>query len=86
MAARAGGPATILSRMNDQDTTLEDRSRRRRRILVSHRARDVADAEAWDLEFWLRQTPEERLAALVAIHRDVALVETGRRDDDGLEL
>lgn len=76
----------MLPGMIQRDTTLEDRSRRRRRILVSHRTRDVADAEAWDLEFWLRQTPEDRLAALVAIHRDVALVKMGRGSDDGREL
>jgi len=46
--------------------------------METHRTRSSADAEAWDLDFWQRRTPEERLSALVAIHRDVALVEAAR--------
>ena len=57
---------------------LEERSRRRREAIETHRASSFADADAWDLEFWQRRTPEERLSALVAIHRDVALVEAAR--------
>ena len=55
------------------------RSRLRRERLVAHRASSHADAEAWDLEFWQSQTPQDRLAALVAIRRDVEAVEAGRR-------
>lgn len=47
--------------------------------MVGHRATSFADAERWDLEFWQSLTPEERLSALVAIRRDVELVEAGRR-------
>ena len=57
---------------------IEERSRRRRERLVAHRAADYQDAEEWDLEFWQSCTPEERLSALVAIRRDVAVVEAGR--------
>jgi hypothetical protein len=57
---------------------LEERSRRRRETLETHRARSSEEAEAWDLDFWQRCTPEERLSALVAIHRDVALVAAGK--------
>jgi hypothetical protein len=57
---------------------LEERSRKRREIMETHRTRSPADAEAWDLDYWQRRTPEERLSALVAIHRDVALVETAK--------
>ena len=46
--------------------------------MESHRATSHDDAEAWDLDFWQRRTPEERLSALVAIHRDVELVEAAR--------
>jgi hypothetical protein len=46
--------------------------------METHRTRSFADAEAWDLEFWQRRTPEERLSALAAIHRDVALVEAAK--------
>ncbi len=61
-------------------TTFEDRSRRRRRTMVAHTARSHKDAEAWDLEFWQRHTPEQRLSALVAIHRDVELAEAAREE------
>ena len=43
-----------------------------------HRATSFADAEAWDLEYWQRRTPEERLSALVAIRREVELVRLAR--------
>ena len=65
-------------------STLEERSRERRRRMVAHRAKDFADAERWDLEFWQSKTPEERLSALVAIRRDLELVQAGR-DDHGEE-
>jgi hypothetical protein len=57
---------------------IEQRSRRRRERLVAHRATDHQDAEEWDLEFWQSRTPEERLSALVAIRRDVEVVEASR--------
>lgn len=58
--------------------TIEERSRERRRRLVAHRAKSWADAERWDLDFWQSVGPEERLSALVAIRRDVELVEASR--------
>lgn len=57
---------------------LAERSRQRRERMVAHRAKDHADAEAWDLEFWQSQGPEARLSALVAIRRDVDAVAAGR--------
>jgi hypothetical protein len=60
--------------------TIEERSRKRSRRLVANRAASFAEADAWDLEFWQRQTPEERLSALVAIRRDVDLVMAARAD------
>ena len=53
--------------------------------MVVHSARSHEDAEAWDLEFWQRHTPEERLSALVAIHRDVELVEAAKAWDRRIE-
>ncbi len=47
--------------------------------MVGHRAASHEEAEAWDLDFWQSQTPQERLSALVAIRRDVELVEASRR-------
>lgn len=46
---------------------------------MAHRAAGHADAEAWDLDFWQAQGPEERLSALVAIRRDVEAVAAGRK-------
>lgn len=46
--------------------------------METHRTSSPVDAEAWDLDFWQRRTPEERLSALVAIYRDVAQVEAAR--------
>jgi hypothetical protein len=63
--------------------SLEERSRSRRQRMDVHRATSFADAEAWDLDFWQRRTPEERLSALVAIHREVALVEAAREEASG---
>ena len=54
--------------------------------METHRATSFEDAERWDLEFWQRRTPSERLSALVAIRRDVELVEAAKRtasNDDG---
>jgi len=46
--------------------------------METHRAASFADAEAWDLDYWQRRTPDERLSALMAIRRDVELVEAAR--------
>ena len=53
---------------------LRQRSVQRRRRIVAHRTQSFADAEARDLEFWQRQTPEARLSALVAIREDIRRV------------
>ena len=58
--------------------SLEQRSRLRRQRMEAHRATSHTDAEAWDLDFWQRRTPEERLSALVAIHREVELVNAAK--------
>jgi hypothetical protein len=58
--------------------TYEERRRERRARIVAHRATSYADAEAWDLDFWQRQTPQARLSALVAIRRDVELARAAR--------
>lgn len=63
--------------------SIEERSRERQRRMVGHRATSFEDAERWDLEFWQSVTPEERLSALVAIRRDVELVEGGRDQGSG---
>jgi hypothetical protein len=64
---------------------IEERSRRRREAMEGNRTRSLADAEAWDLDFWQRRTPEERLSALVAIYRDVARVEAAKDRSAGAD-
>lgn len=53
---------------------IKERSLKRRKRMVAHRATSFKDAEDWDLDFWQDQTPEERLSALVAIRRDIMKV------------
>ena len=57
---------------------IEERSRERRKRIVVNRATSFEQAEGWDLDFWQERTPEERLSALVAIRRDVEVVEAAR--------
>jgi hypothetical protein len=47
--------------------------------MVAHRAANFEEAEAWDLDFWQSQSPEQRLSALAGIRRDVDKVLEGRR-------
>jgi hypothetical protein len=46
--------------------------------MVANRAVSFEEAEAWDLDFWQSQSPEQRLSAFVAIRRDVDKVMEGR--------
>jgi len=58
---------------------IEERSRERRQRIVVNRATSFEAAAEWDLEFWQRQSPQDRLSALVAIRRDVELVAAARK-------
>lgn len=58
--------------------SLEERAEARRARMVVHRAKNHADAERWDLDYWQSKTPGERLAALAAIQRDIANVQKAR--------
>jgi hypothetical protein len=57
---------------------IKQRAAVRRAKMVVNRAANFEEAEAWDLDFWQRQSPEQRLFALVAIRRDVDKVMKGR--------
>jgi hypothetical protein len=57
---------------------LKERSAVRRSRMVAHRAANFEEAEAWDLDFWQSQSPEQRLSAFMAIRRDVDKVVKGR--------
>ena len=59
--------------------SIEERSRARRQSLTANRAQSFEEADEWDLDFWQSRTPQERLSALVALRRDVELVEAARR-------
>ena len=65
-------------RNHPQPSTLVERSRRRRQRIVGHSSSSFEEAELWDLEFWQSRSPQERLSALVAIHRDVEMVLAAR--------
>ena len=52
----------------------EERARLRRNSMVAHVARSWSDADDWDLEFWCRQTPQQRLSALAALREDLRAV------------
>ncbi len=49
----------------------KERAARRRKRMVVNAARSHDQAEQWDLEYWQSKTPQERLSALVEIHRDI---------------
>jgi hypothetical protein len=57
---------------------LKERAAARRSRMVVNRAANFEEAEAWDLDFWQRQSPEQRLSAFVAIRRDVDKVMRAR--------
>jgi hypothetical protein len=61
---------------------LKERAAARRAKMVAHRAANFEEAEAWDLDFWQRQSPEQRLSAFVAIRRDVDKVMKGRLSNE----
>jgi len=49
---------------------LKERAAERRKRIVGHVAKNFADAERWDLEFWQSLTPQERVSVLVDLHED----------------
>ncbi len=58
--------------------TESERAAARRRRMVTNRARSHQEAEDWDLRFWQSLSSQQRLSALVAIHRDVEKVRAGK--------
>jgi hypothetical protein len=58
--------------------TFEERAEQRKKRIVANVARSHEEAEAWDLDFWLAMTPQQRLSALVAIRCDVEKVLAAR--------
>jgi hypothetical protein len=60
---------------------IKERSAERRKRIVGNVAHSYEEAEAWDLAFWQSQSPQDRLSALVAIHRDIAKIKNRRREE-----
>ncbi|MBN2034781.1 MAG: hypothetical protein JW836_16055 [Deltaproteobacteria bacterium] len=63
---------------------IKERAAIRRSKMVVNRAANFEEAEAWDLDFWQSQSPEERLSAFVAIRRDVDKVMKARLSKEKL--
>lgn len=64
---------------------LKERSAVRRSRMVANRAASFEEAEAWDLDYWQQQSPEQRLSAFVAIRRDVDKVMKARLSKEKAE-
>ena len=64
----------------DEQEARRKRAKERARRIVVHRAVSFEDAEQWDLAYWQAKTPQERLSALVDIHRDVEKVKRAKDD------
>ena len=60
---------------------IKERSEERLKCMVAHRAANFEEAEQWDLDFWQKQTPQQRLSALVAIRKDISKVKRGETRD-----
>ncbi len=59
---------------------LKERARERRRRMVVHVAHSHEEAEEWDLAYWQSLTPQQRLAAMESLNRDIAAIRAGRQD------
>ncbi|QTA79148.1 Uncharacterized protein dnl_14020 [Desulfonema limicola] len=59
---------------------ISERSEKRRKKMTANMAADFKEAEDWDLDFWQKQTPQQRLSALVAIRNDILKVNQGRKN------
>jgi len=61
----------------ETDPILE-RARERRARMETHKASSFAEADAWDLSYWQKRTPEQRLEAYMALREDVEKVVAAR--------
>lgn len=62
--------------------TFAERAALRRKRMVGNHAYSYEEAERWDLEFWQKQSPQDRLSALAAIRRDIAKVNPERLKEE----
>ena len=61
---------------------IKERSKVRRKRMVANRAANFEAAEQWDLDFWQKQTPQQRLSALVSIRKDILKVKRAQHLKD----
>ncbi|MFO7555957.1 MAG: hypothetical protein R6W88_12215 [Desulfobacterales bacterium] len=61
---------------------IKARSKERRKRIVANRAANFEAAEQWDLDFWQKQTPQQRLSALISIRKDILKVKRARNFKD----
>jgi len=61
---------------------IKARSKERRKRMVGHRAANFVAAEQWDLDFWQKQTPQQRLSALVSIRKDILKIKRAQNLKD----
>ena len=53
---------------------IKERSKAHRKQIIAHRAANFEAEERWDLDFWQKQTLQQRLSALVSIRKDILKV------------
>ncbi|MEA3367556.1 MAG: hypothetical protein U9R68_05525, partial [Planctomycetota bacterium] len=59
----------------------KERSRERRRRIVTHIAHSHEEAEQWDLAYWQNLSPHQRMAALESLKRDVEKIKRRRQPE-----
>jgi hypothetical protein len=59
---------------------MRKRAEERRKRIVGHIAKDWQDAEDWDLEFWIGQTPQMRIRAMEELRREWRVIEHAREN------
>ena len=57
--------------MNTLQLSASQRAANRKASMQGNIAKNYKEAEEWDLLFWQKQSPQARLSALVAIHKDI---------------
>jgi len=55
-----------------------ERSRERRTRIETHKASSFSEADEWDLAYWQRRTPAQRLEAYMALREDVEKVDAAK--------
>ena len=65
--------------MKGRTMGMKERSQERPKRMKVHLAKDYADAEQWDLEYWQQQTPQQRLSALGPIGKNIDVTKCRRR-------